>query len=397
MDVVICGAGQVGTYAAEALTAAGHNITVIDQKRERLEAIEEQMDVRTLTGNCATAGILLDAGANSDNCAVVAATEHDELNLLTASVACGLGAGRTVARVHHSPFFNKDLFDYGRHLGIDRLICPEYATAQTVTSVLCNPSATAIANYASGLIEMQEFAVTPGATAIGKTVVELRMPAGVRLAAVRRGNAAFLPLATTEFYDGDSVILVGNREVFEEGRRLFQREEVRRRRVVVMGGSAMGVWLCRAMRDRPFSIRLFETDRRRAEALAEKLDWVTVVHADPTDASVFDEERIGEADAFIGLSEDDEHNILGCAWAKSAGVDQVLAVVQRPRYVPLMGRVGIDHAFSPRIIAVGQIERHLNTAPLVLRASLAEGVIDMYRVIVAPGAEVVGQSLKQLR
>ena len=79
---------------------------------------------------------------------------------------------------------------------------------------------------------------------------------------------------------------------FEDARKLFIDDKASRQRVVIMGGSAMAVWLCRSLRDRNFAVRLFETDRKRAEELAEKLGWVTVIHADPTERSVFDEERI---------------------------------------------------------------------------------------------------------
>jgi trk system potassium uptake protein TrkA len=90
MNIVICGAGQVGSHAAEVLTPAGHNITVIDQSSARVRRIGDTLDVRTLRGNCASAEVLRDAGcAKAD--LVVAATSSDEINLLTAVVAKGWG------------------------------------------------------------------------------------------------------------------------------------------------------------------------------------------------------------------------------------------------------------------------------------------------------------------
>ena len=73
---------------------------------------------------------------------------------------------------------------------------------------------------------------------------------------------------------------VHNVGAFEAARKLFHGEKQERRKVVLMGGPSMAVWLCRSLRDRSFSIRLFETDRERAEELAEKLDWVTVIQAE---------------------------------------------------------------------------------------------------------------------
>ena len=105
--------------------------------------------------------------------------------------------------------------------------------------------------------------------------------------------------------------------------------------------------------------------------LAGKLPWVNVLHADVTDVAVFEDERVAEADAFIGLTDDEEHNILACAWAKTANVEQTIAVVQRRRYLNLVSRINIDAAFSPRAVAVRQIERAINDAPMLQMASLA--------------------------
>ena len=396
MNVIICGAGEVGTYCAEVLAGTGHNITVIDSRPERLRYIEETMDVRTLNGNCANADVLREAGVADRNAALVAATNVDEINLLTAAVGKGIGVGKAIARVHHSAYYEQRGLDYRTHLGIDRLICPEFSTAQAIASTLRNPAALVIESFASGQIETQEFPVSDDAEAIGRTLAELPLPRGVRLAAIRRQGAAFLPTGVTVIGAGDVVILVGNTDVIQEARRLFRSAETGRRRIVIMGGTSMAVWLARALDDKSFSIRLFETDRDRAEELANKLNWISVLHADVTDVAVFEDERVAEADAFIGVTDDEEHNILACAWAKSAGVEQVISVVQRRRYLNLVNRINIDSAFSPRVVAVRQIERVINDAPMLQMASLAEGVLDIYRVRIRSTAEAVGKPLRQL-
>ncbi|MDH3584841.1 MAG: NAD-binding protein, partial [Phycisphaerae bacterium] len=170
-----------------------------------------------------------------------------------------------------------------------------------------------------------------------------------------------------------------------------------RRKVVVMGGPAMAVWLSRALHDKSVAIRLFETNRARAEELADKLEWVTVVNADPTDPAVFEEERIGEADSFVALRTDDEHNILSCAWAKSAGVKQTIAVITRPTYSRLIERVGVDEAVNPSAVAARQIALELDTAGLVPVASLGEGAIQIFRVRVGPRSELLGKPLRKLK
>ena len=396
MNVVICGAGQVGSHAAEVLAAAGHNITVIDESAEPIRKIEDTLDVRTLRGNCATAAVLREAQCATADL-VVAATSSDEINLLTGTIAKGVGAAKTVVRVHHSTFFEQRGLDYKSHLSIDRLICPEYSTALAIARQLRNPGALAIEDFARGRIEMHEFPVSEDASAIGVSLADLGLPSGTRLAAITRRREMFIPDGASVVEAGDKVVLVGNASVFHQARKLFHDDRARRRRVALMGGPSMAVWLCRALRERDFSIRLFEIRRQRAEVLAEKLSWVTIIQADPSDRSVFDEEKLAQVDAFVGLLDDDEHNILCGAWAKSMGAGQAFAVVQRADYLHLLPSVGIDRAFSPRMVAVKEIEHVLGGGALQCIASLAEGIIDVYRLRVGERAKVTGKELRSVK
>jgi trk/ktr system potassium uptake protein len=397
MNIIIAGAGTVGTHAAEVLAAAGHNVTVIDAETNRLAEIEDTLDVRTLEGDCTYAEVLRRAGADRTDM-FIAATQSDQINLLSAAVAKGLGARKTVARVRHSAYFEERGIDYGDVLGIDQFICPEYSTALEIASSLRNPGALAIENFAQGAIEMQEIAVGDDAAAIGQSLTDLHMPTGTRLAVITRNGSAIIPEARTVIQAADKVILAGNRAAFPKARALFTHADTKRRSVVIMGGSPMAVWLCRALKSRNFAIRLFEIDRDRAEELAEKLDWVTVVNADPTEPAVFDEEHLSEADAFVSLrTNDDEHNILAGAWAKSMGVKIAIAAVQRTNYLHLMKRVGIDRPFSPRQVAIREIENLLADRRLHRLASLAEGGVEVYQVTVGRKAPVAGKMLREVK
>ena len=396
MNIIICGAGEVGYHAAEELAKANHAVTLIDTDAERLRSIEDTLDIATLVGNGAAANILRSAGAEKAD-VVIAATDRDEINLLSASIAKSVGAKKSIARVHHRAFFEKQGEEYCHHLGIDRLICPEFSTATAIACTLRNPGALAIENFGLGAIEMQEFSVTKGAPAVERSLTDIPIPDGSRLAAIIRKGGAFLPDAQTVIDPEDTVILVGNAEVFQEARRLFHTEDAGRRRVAIMGGASMTVWLCRALRDRSCSIRVFETDRTRAEELAEKLDWTTVIRGDPTVQSVFEEENLDQLDAFVALLLDDETNILGCAWAKSRGVENTIAVVQKANYMTLLNDVGIARAFSPRTVAVREIIDVIDESPQRHVSTLSEGIIEIYRVRVGKKSAAVGKALKDMK
>ncbi|MDX1683512.1 MAG: NAD-binding protein, partial [Phycisphaeraceae bacterium] len=243
MDIVICGAGEVGSHSAEEWAEDGANVTLIDRDPARVAEIEATMDVRVLEGNATQAEVLLEAGcAHAD--LFIAATNVDEVNLLAASVAKGVGAGRCIARVHHSAYFERRGLDYARHLGIDHLVCPEHATASAIAQMLRNPAALAVERFARGVLEMQQLPVSPDAPAAGTQLRELKLPGSMRMAAITRDDEAFIPDAGTTIEVGDIVTVVGEVSDHEKGRKLFQTDSPRRVKVLIMGGSAQGVWLC---------------------------------------------------------------------------------------------------------------------------------------------------------
>ncbi len=398
MNIVICGAGEVGRHAAEVLGSAGHNITIIDRSAAKLAALEEVLDVRSLHGNATHAPVLAEAGC-TDADVFIAATNADEINVVSASIAGALGSHRTIARVHHSAYFEGRDFDYQLHFGIDHLVCPEYATAVDIAQSLRSPGALAVERFAKGKIEIQQLHVSDDAPAVGESLVRIALPEGARVAAIERAGQAFIPDGETVIHAGDVVTLIGDVDVFKRAAKLFHTADERRKRVVIMGGTSMAVWLCRALRARAFSCRVVEKDRARAEELAEKLDWVTVLCTDPDDPDLFEQERVSQADAFLAVTRDDEHNILLAARAKSLGTSNCVAVLQRSTYMHLLQHVGIDKAFAPRVTAVNQILKLLDDGPVRHLASLAVGIADVYEVRVPTdsGNGVIGTPLRDVR
>ncbi len=396
MNIVICGAGEVGTHAAENLGASGNNITVIDRDPAKLAAIEEVLDVRCLLGDATHASVLREAGAqNADLC--IAATNIDEINLLTSSIAKGVGVKTTVARVHHSAYFEDSGFSYSEHFDIDHLVCPELSTAEAIARTLRNPGALAVERFARGRIEIQQLPVEAGSAAAGKALVEIKLPPTTRVGAIERNDLAFIPDARSTIEAGDIITLIGEVDAFEKARKLFVVAPPHRKRIIVMGGSGVGVWVCRALRSKTFSVRLFEADRRRAEELANKLDWVTVLRIDVADPDAFEQERVGSADAFVATTNDDEQNILVAAHAKQMGCPKAVAVLQRGTYLHLLKHVGIDRAFSPRVSAVSEIRDLLDTGPIRHLSSLSVGIADIYEVRVPDGAsKVLNKPLKEI-
>ena len=396
MFVIIAGAGEVGRQAAEALSTRGDNVTVIDLDARQITRLSDSLDVRTLVGHCAHFDVLEEAGV--DKCdLMIAATDVDEINMLAASMAKAAGAKKTIVRAHRTANVQLRGTDFLERLGIDEFICPEHLASLEIVRTLRNPGSIALEEFASGKLLMLRLVVQGSASAVGHRLMDIRLPAQTRLITVEHEGVVQVANANTPIEAGDAVTLVGKTEAFDSARKLFQKGKEKRKAVTVMGETTTATWLCRALRSRVFSVRLFVQSDQRAEELAEKLPHVTVLRGDPTESATFADEHLEQSDAFIAVTDDDEDNILAAAHAKAMGVKTAIVLVQRARYMHLLPLVGIDHAFSPQAVAVRAIVGMLESGPLRSLAAFSDDLIEVYQIRPSAKAKVLGHDLRNIK
>lgn len=395
MRIVIAGAGEVGRHLAAVLAADNHEITLVDRDSARLETVAENLDVRTLVGSATRADTLRTGGTDQADL-FVSATDADEINLLAASIAKGLGCRTVLARVHHSAYHGGLGIDYARVLNIDQLICPEYLTSLAIAGVLRDPAIQAIEHFARGQLVMERVEVSERAEVLAKPLKSLGLPPGFRIGTVTQLGHTRVPDGETVLQPGDQVTLVGNTGVMEKVLPRFRSGALSARRVVILGGSAISVWLARALKSRAFKVRIYVQERPRAEELAEKLPHATILKADPADPDVFAEENIAEADAFVAASIDDEHNVLSTLQAKHLGVATTIAVINQPTYHQLIETLGIYRVFSPRVVAAREIQRMTQRTAVQQIARLDEHGTAVYEIQVGRNAPATGRTLLTL-
>src|SRR5690625_2405280 len=125
MQIIILGAGQVGSGMARSLSAEDFDITVVDLDAERLRELQDRLDIRTVHGHAAHPEALRRAGIE-DAEMLVALTNSDETNMVACQVAHTLFSTPTrVARVRAADYLaHPRLFDRD-NMAVDVLISPE--------------------------------------------------------------------------------------------------------------------------------------------------------------------------------------------------------------------------------------------------------------------------------
>ncbi|MCA8989968.1 MAG: Trk system potassium transporter TrkA, partial [Planctomycetaceae bacterium] len=329
MNVLILGAGTVGTSIAALLCKNQHNVRLVDSSAEALENAGDDLDVQMIHGSGCNAATLFQADVlNTDIC--LAVTSDDETNLVGASLCRAMGAKRSIARIFEPSYLDFSTFDYARHFGVDNLLSLERLTGLELAKAIRANGLFTLENFARGGIEIQEVELQAGSKVIGVPLREIKMPAVVRIGLVTSGKRSFLPHADDAFSEGDRITLVGERDALRSVVKLFQIKTPPQQDVIIAGGGKVGYYLAKSLESERYRVTIMEMDEERCHYLAKHLPDCTILHANATSQAEMREARVGNADVFVASTGRDEDNIICGVEARELGTTRIMCVVRRP-------------------------------------------------------------------
>ena len=103
MKIIIAGAGEVGFHLAKLLSFESHEITLIDQDKDRLVFADTRLDIKTLQKDATSISALKDANIENTDL-LIAVTSSETTNITICVISKKLGAKKTIARISNSEF-----------------------------------------------------------------------------------------------------------------------------------------------------------------------------------------------------------------------------------------------------------------------------------------------------
>lgn len=394
MNIMIVGLGEVGSYLAKVLSTEGHSITVVDPDLQRMRRVVDLLDVTAVHGDGSRPDILDRADAPQMDL-LLAVSNDDKVNMLTCLFGKRMGAKKTVMRLRDTSAVRRSRTFFRKNLQHDLLLSLDDLAAEEIVKTVRQTRGLGVENFAEGKVQMRRFLLAEGGPFTGQLVKDLKIPAGMLITAIDRNHDVLVPGGNDDLRAGDEIFVLGEPKaigVFEK--KLGGAPRVARN-VVVYGGSGVSVQVCQALQREHVDVRVIVEDRGEAEKLSEVLKGVVVLHAVPTDMNFLQEEHVGEADAFLGISEQDERNLMSCQLSRNLGVKRTVALVQKPDYVSLYQQLGIDVAVSPRLLCANRILAFVRSRSISTIATIEEGKAEVLEIEVMPGSQLVGKKLKE--
>lgn len=403
MNILIIGAGRVGTSVAESLVSERNDITVIDSDPQRLRQLQERLDLRGVTGNAIQPSVLREASAE-DCDLLIACAPMDETNLAVCKIAHDLfNITTTIARLRSPEFVpGSPLLARGTGFGVDEVICPEQSVTTYVRKLIEYPEALRIVEFAEGRVTMAGVRAFAGGLLVGHRLDEIPtlVPGmDMRIVGLFRQEQPLKADGDTRIEAGDEAVVLTRTAAVPDVLAALRARDRPVRRVMIAGGGKVGLRLARALKGR-YEIKLIELDRARCEYLAADLGSdVLVLQGDSTDEDLMADENVGDMDVFIALTSDDEDNILAGLMAKRLGVRRAIVLINRRAYTELVQGTQIDVAISPQHAVIGELLAHVRRGDVEAVHSMQQGAAESMEVIARGdrrSSRVVGRRIEQI-
>ncbi len=403
MKVIVCGAGQVGFNIARHLASENIDVTVIDQSAELIKKIGDLLDVQGMVGFASHPEMLERAGAAEADM-IIAVTFADEVNMVACQVAHSLfNVPTKIARVRSQSYLQpiwRDLFSRD-NMPIDVIISPEIEVARAVTRRLEVPGASDMIPFADGKIRVIAVRCGEDCPIVNtplRQLTELFPDLNIVIVGIVRGDTVIAPSGDDQMLPGDEVYFAAFSGHVERAMTLFGHEEREARRVVIVGGGNIGVYLAQQLEHEHPDVKakIIEIDRARAEYVADQLGRTVVIHGNALDREILDEANVGTAEAIIAVANDDEVNILSSLLAKRDGCKRAMTLVNNPTYPPLVASLGIDVVISPRATTVSTILHHIRRGRILSVHSVAGGAAEVIEAEALETSPLVGKPLRDV-
>ncbi len=399
MRILIIGAGEVGYHTAMRLSRENHHVVLVDQDINKIRAVNEQMDVQTLVGKGSSPSVLKTAGVN-DVDLVVAVTDSDEVNMTACRFADLLAPSVTkVARIRSSEYLAFFEDNDAKDFGVDMVINPEREVARQILQFISVPAASSVTDFAEGRVKLLGLKMPVTSSILKSPLKEVRVPGRplFLVAAIEREGTVIIPRGDDHMRADDTAYVVAREEDIDQVIEYFGLKSDPVRKLVVVGGGAIGSHVAEQAIHRDIKTRIIEKSEKRCEQLVDVLEDVIVLHGNGTDLTLLKEENIGASDVFAAVTDDEEDNVLIALMGKKMGARRTVARVAHLGYVPLVSSLGLDMVVSPRFAAVGAILRYLRRGKVLAVSSIRDEGAEVIEVEAQDTSALVGKPLSKVK
>lgn len=398
MNIVIVGAGEVGTHIASQLVSEQKDVVIIEKDPESAARASSMLDCLVITGEGSNVDVLKQAGAAKADI-FIAATSIDEVNMISCFVAGStFNTPVKIARVRNVDYMRKGLLKNAA-IGIDYLVNPEIEAAFDIVQTVLHGATSGIFAFQGTNAQLRDFLVKEDSVFNGVLVKDIRSIIDQKfiIAGVLRQEQLYIPHGDFQILTGDHIYIAALGKSFNKILARAGMTVDKLKRIVLVGGGLIGKHVAGMLIEDGKDVRIIEKDYERCKELSALFPEATVINGNISDRDVFEEENIAYTDAIITTTQSEELNILAGVYAKGKGVKRAVALIDKLNYISLASNLGIDSCISAKMSSVDAILKFIRKGNIKNVYTIFEGQAEAIEFIVTKNKKIIGKKLMELK
>ena len=329
MKIVIAGAGVVGESLCSELSEVGNDVILIEKEEKVLNKLMEIYDITGMVGNGASYETLLEAGADSADI-FIAATESDELNIISSIIAKKIGAKFTIARVRN-PEYSSNMQFVRENLGISLMLNPEFESAKNIANKLMFPVALSVENFFGQKANFISIRVEKHSFLNGTQLKYLEFDSQdkIIICTVKRGDEIFIPSGDFKILEGDIIYIAGSIDAVRKFYDKIEKSNLKIDSALLVGGGTISHYLIGKLLENKIKVKVIENNKERAEKLSESYPKAIVIRGDEADQEFLMQEGINNYDSTVILTDSDEENTVITMFVNSITNSKLITKMNR--------------------------------------------------------------------
>ena len=390
MNIIIVGAGKVGSAVAEILSSK-NDVMVIEEDTQIAEKIKSQFNVSIFNESGTNPKVLEEAIIRHQAEIIISTVSKDADNLFICMMSKQIKPEiTTISRIR-----DPDYMVFDKYPIVDKVFSPELLSAKILSSLALLENAVDFESFESIGMYLATFLVTKeNAPIIGKVPLGFQCPEGSNIIAVLRGDSLILDCETIELRMTDQIFVLGT----PDGINAFNQMMGVKRTAsdfVILGATVIGIQTARLLESKKRYVKLIDSDPALCRKLARQFSTVKIINGNIVDPHLLRMENVSRADVLLALDENDETNLLASLMSRNVGSTKIISEYSLLEYEEIFNFAEIPSKIGYYNIVTNQIARIIKSEGNSSLMMKHNGRM-FFSLTVQPGTHVVDRYIGDL-
>lgn len=399
MNILIIGAGSVGFLTAEYFIREGHNVTIIDIDPEKINKIQESLDINAIEGQGTDIKTLQQANIHKADL-FLALTENDEVNIIACSLAKHCKVPRKIARLNRHFHLEQENAKVFSSIGVDEIIDAESSLIEKIITNISLPGTADLQHFLGDQYVVGVFSFNRNSPFNKKKLRSLKFPFPVTPLGYTKLDK-FKPYDPEISINEFTYIYFGmEKKYLKKAHKIIYPKQKKVRSAVIYGSGyqnhktsiRLGLELEKAkIKD----LKIITSSPKKAKKLSRQTH-IPIILDDPTKPLFVSTENISELDAFIAISDNFEKNFFSGLVAYQNNVPFTISLVKYPKHINFISTIPLTSFINPAVVTANKIMKYHKINTIASRIILNFEQVECLEIIINENSKVLDTSIGEL-